>query len=456
MIAVACAMNGKETKTSIITIENMGANPNEYVYDISLEGTVVNALGMNILSNTDGFNFQLPKTFRYTEDNPYISNGNGRNSIKGKAYIGVEADVAEFEDTFIHSAFNGGINKMGLGIDEYVPASINFSRKNYADLLDNGKIKLVGNTIKSKKMPLYIERFINRGIDMLLHKRGKDFLDYYYDYIERIYNLRIPLKEIASVGKIKTSLSEYKRRCKEVTAAGTKKARQAWYELAIRDGLSVDIGEAIYYINNGKTKSEADIKRVTHFYRGKEETTKELTREYGLWYKKKGNKDMLTIEEYVKKYHPSMSSKDEIVFNCVRIPNDVIEDEEEHFCDNIIEYNVPKYIDQFNKRIKPLLVCFSEEIRNVRDNKGEVTDGILITSPKDRKWFTEEESTLVSGVPYSADDQDTFERLMVMEDKEISFWVSVGKTPPFANECGIDWEEIVRDYKIRMSDESNI
>jgi hypothetical protein len=28
------------------------------VYDISLDGTVVNALGMNVISNTDGF--QLP------------------------------------------------------------------------------------------------------------------------------------------------------------------------------------------------------------------------------------------------------------------------------------------------------------------------------------------------------------------------------------------------------------
>ena len=31
---------------------------NDYVYDISLDGSVVNALGMNVISNTDGF--QLP------------------------------------------------------------------------------------------------------------------------------------------------------------------------------------------------------------------------------------------------------------------------------------------------------------------------------------------------------------------------------------------------------------
>ena len=31
------------------------------VYDIQLDGTVVNALGMNIAHNTDGFNFQMQK-----------------------------------------------------------------------------------------------------------------------------------------------------------------------------------------------------------------------------------------------------------------------------------------------------------------------------------------------------------------------------------------------------------
>ena len=45
-------------------------------------------------------------------------------------------------------------------------------------------------------------------------------------------------------------------------------------------------------------------------------------------------------------------------------------------------YNVEKYIDQFNKRITPLLVCFHPDIRNK----------ILITDPKDRMFFTEEEA----------------------------------------------------------------
>ena len=78
-------------------------NINNDVYDISLDGTFVNALGMNILHNTDGFNFQMPLNFRYTEENPYIGKGLGRNVTKDKKYIGVDADIAEFEDLYLNS-----------------------------------------------------------------------------------------------------------------------------------------------------------------------------------------------------------------------------------------------------------------------------------------------------------------------------------------------------------------
>ena len=41
---------------------------------------------------------------------------------KGKAYTGVDADVAEFEDMFLNTAYNGGVLKNGLGIDEFCDA----------------------------------------------------------------------------------------------------------------------------------------------------------------------------------------------------------------------------------------------------------------------------------------------------------------------------------------------
>ena len=204
--------------------------------------------------------------FRYTDEHPYISNGKGRNSVEGRKYTKVEADVCEFEDTYFNHPWNGGINKMGLGIDEYCDACIQFARKNYADLMPDGKTKKVGNTIKSRKMSGYLEKFIDVGVDQLLHGDGYDFLEGYYEYISKIYNYQIPIKDIASKGKIKKTIEEYKADCQSVTKAGNKKSRQAWYELVIKNNINVNVSDTIYYINTGKNLSYKDVKLFTYQY----------------------------------------------------------------------------------------------------------------------------------------------------------------------------------------------
>ena len=95
-----------------------------------------------------------------------------------------------------------------------------------------------------------------------------------------------------------------------------------------------------------------------------------------------------------------------------------------------------------NKRITPLLVCFSKEIR----------DKILIDNPEDRQYFTEEQCVLTSGEPNKPSDQDTYEQLMTMEDKEIKFWTKYDLIPPFLEECGMgDWEKIKQDYNEKIN-----
>ena len=402
-----------------------------------------------IVGDTDGFNFQMPPEdkFRYTDEHPYIGKGLGRNTEKGKAYTRVEADVAEFEDIFLNHAYNGGINKMGLGIDEYCDATINFARKNYADLMPNGKTKKVGNTIKSRKMSGYLEKFIDDGVNLLLHANGTKFLENYYDYVDRIYNYQIPIKDIASKGKIKKTLAEYKADCNTLTKAGNKKSRQAWYELAILNNMNVNVSDTIYYINTGTKKGHSDVKKVIHQYikdeNGEEiELTNKLKTEL---YKKElatynveKVKDLSAAEkkEIVKKY--IVREEDEVILNCQIVPNEIIEDEHDILCSDVegLEYNSEKYIEQFNNRIKPLLVCFSPEIRNK----------ILITNPKDRQYFTEEDAVLVSGYPNKETDQDTYEALMTPEKKEIGYWIKINEEPPFVKECGIDWEKLVKEY----------
>ena len=402
-----------------------------------------------IVGDTDGFNFQMPTDdkFRYTDEHPYIGKGLGRNTVEGKPYTKVEADVAEFEDLYMSQAYNGGINKMGLGIDEYCDATINFARKNYADLMPDGTTKKVGNTIKSRKMSGYLEKFIDEGVDLLLRGNGYKFLSNYYDYIEKIYNYQIPIKDIASKGNIKKTIKDYIADCKTLTKAGSKKSRQAWYELVIKENVNVNVSDTIYYINTGTKKGHSDVKRVTHFYYYLNGEKTEITKEVEKLYKNQEGTKMTRLELAKQQYGSSAFDEDEIILNCKLVPNEILDKEEDVLCSEYegLEYNVEKYIDQFNKRIKPLLVCFHPDIRNK----------ILVNNPKDKLFFTEEQSKLVSGYPNKKEDQDTFEALMTPERKEIEFWVKINEVPPFVKECNIDWDGLVKKHLEEVKQENN-
>ena len=291
--------------------------------------------------------------------------------------------------------------------------------------------------------------------------KGQEFLNEYYSYVEKIYNYQIPLRDIATKGKVKKTLAEYKKDVQTLTKAGRPKSRQAWYELAIANNLTVGNGDTIYYINTGKSKSHADVKKTKKYYTTdmfgeQQDVTKEIESKYNKWKKtpesieSAGGTDRAktySIDYYAKKLYPDIRITDEIILNCALVPRDILDKEEDTFCADVsedLEYNVPKYVDMFNKRITPLLVCFSKEIRS----------DILIDNPNNRPYFTEEQCELVSGEPNKPGDQDTYEQLMTMEDKEIRFWKKYNLVPPFVEECGMGtWEEILADYDRRMEEE---
>ena len=369
---------------------------------------------------------------------------------EGKEYINAEADFAEFNDLFLNKCYNGSKHNMSANeIDEYVDSSINFGRKNYCCKMHrDGSIKKVGNTIKSRKMSGYLQKFLDKALDVLIDGDGKTFLNMYYDYIDDIFNYRISVRDIASKGNIKKSLKEYKDDCNTVTKSGSKKSRQAWYELAIREGLNVNPGDTIYYVNTGSKKSETDAKRITHQYvknpdnpneeveligKVKGSILKKECERRGIEYKALKTKE---AKEILKSY--IIREEDEVILNCKLVPFEIVENENDLLCSDVpdLEYNVEKYIEQFNKRITPLLVCFHPRIR----------DRILIKNPKDRQYWSDEDSILVSGYPMKPEDQDTYEALMTPERKEIEFWEKIGERPPFVDECGIEWERLVEEY----------
>jgi len=351
-----------------------------------------------LVGDTDGFNFAIPDDVDKVR---YICKANHwktKHYTAGSELIDLEAVLAEFNEVYM-------IGRMGLDIDDICSSTINFARKNYANDID-GKVKLVGNSIKSKAMPVYIEEFLAKGVRMLLDGDGYTFIEHYYKTVDDIYNYRIPVAKIASKSKVKMTPENYKNvYCKQKTKAGRVKSRQAHMELILSEDLKVNLGDVIYYVNTGSAKSHSDVKKLTDKATGK-----------------------VTIQLNSKIIPQSQLEKD---------PNLTTD-----------EYNVAKYLDAFNKRIKPLLVCFDEEIRSdiiidvYKDRKTKVI------KLKDRSVFTEKQCNLIAGKPFKPEDQDSYLALMTMDDKEIIFWDTVGKTPN--NMTEEEWVKIKTDFKIEQ------
>jgi DNA polymerase elongation subunit (family B) len=350
--------------------------------------------------DTDGVNFLLPEGG--VGDRVYI--GKGHNSLikVGKEYTGYDADVAEFNDTFMKG-------EMFLDCDGTWDSCINLARKNYATMEQNGKIKLTGNSIKSKKMPKYIEKFLDKGIKQLLKGEGKEFVEWYYEYIQKIFDQKVPLAEIASKAKVKLSVDDYIKRSKQTTKAGALMSRQAHMELIIRDKIQSNLGDMILYVNNGTKSTHGDVQKVNKPKKG-------WTQEH--------------LDSYYKSYgsYPTDNMGSIIQLNCYRIePSDL-----ENNPEMLGEYNIQRAITTFNKRVEPLLIVFDDEVR----------DTLLVKNPEDRGFYTNDQCKLINGKPFKPEDQDDLDVLLEMEQGEIDFWDRVGIDPNYiydlAEPC---WEQ---------------
>ncbi len=180
--------------------------------------------------------------------------------------------------------------------------------------------------------------------------------------------------------------------------SGGAMAKQAHMELIISEGLNVDLGDTIYYVNTGTKKSHGDVQKINrpkkgwndnqikmYFSKGDDYEEKEkhlLNNGYRIiggpadgsetyWRSKDGSDlgGMPTDMAYKQSLGESV-----VALNCKLIPNSVIENDP----DATGEYNIDRYLDAFNKRVKPLLVCFDPSVR----------DEILVSNPSDRKYYT--------------------------------------------------------------------
>ena len=399
-----------------------------------------------LVCDTDGMNFSLPDGG--VDDRTYVGKGKNWLVKEGKEYNGYDADVAEFNDLFMKG-------EMGLDCDGTWDSCINLARKNYATMEQNGKIKLTGNSIKSKKMPKYIEKFLDKGVKQLLNGEGKEFIEWYYEYVQKIFDQRVPLAEIASKSRVKLSTEDYIKRSKQTTKAGSLMSRQAHMELIIRDGIQSNLGDTILYVNNGTKASHGDVQKVNQpkkgwtedqislFFSNNEKSDYKNKEQYLLsngWEKSWSEDNWVRSDAKNKEANTGiptdfayqLASTDSVIqLNCYRIePSDL-----ENNPEMLGEYNIQRAITTFNKRVEPLLIVFDDEVR----------DTLLVKDPEDRSFYTTDQCKLINGKPFSPEDQDDiYENLIKMEDGEVEFWEKVGIDPNYMYELAEPgWEEFI-------------
>ena len=400
-----------------------------------------------LVCDTDGMNFSLPP--EGVDDRVYIGKGNNWLVKEGKEYKGYDADVAEYNDMFMKG-------EMGLDCDGTWDSCINLARKNYATLEHNGKVKLTGNTIKSKKLPLYIEDFLDKGVKQLLEGKGKEFVEWYYEYLTKIFNQQIPLMKIAQRAKVKLTLDDYHKRATQKTKSGGAMSRMAHMELALKHNLNVNLGDVIYYVNNGNRSSQGDVQKVNRpkagwndeqielFFSDSTKLTKSFKEKEKFllengWEQSWSNDNWVRSNSKNKEANTGiptdiayrLASTDSVIkLNCYMLESSEIESNP----DMLGEYNVPRAIDTFNKRIGPLLVVFKDEVRK----------SLLVKDPEERGFFTTDQCELISGHPFEPGDQDTVEDLATITKDELLYWEKRGVEPNYIYELAEEgWEEYV-------------
>jgi DNA polymerase elongation subunit (family B) len=351
-----------------------------------------------LVMDTDGVNFSSPDD---ANDREYVGRGLNWKVKKGKIYKGPEADVAEYNDIFMRG-------EMALDTDGVWPSCINLARKNYAVMDAKGKIKLTGNSIKSKKLPLYIEEFLDKGIKMLLNGQGKEFIEYYYEYLSKIYEKKIPLSKIAQRAKVKLTIDDYIKRLSTKTKAGNSMSRMAHMELAIQNNIGVNLGDVIMYVNNGTKASQGDVQKMT---------VKQI-------------KDTNAVN-----LHNNPKAKpitDGVMVNCYMLDKDILEKDP----DLTGDYNVPRAVTTFNKRIEPLLVVFQDEVRG----------GLIVSEPSERGIFTTSQCELINGHPLGEGDQDDLQKdVLDITEQELNYWERRGLKSDYMYELAEEgWEDKIK------------
>jgi hypothetical protein len=176
-------------------------------------------------------------------------------------------------------------------------------------------------------------------------------------------------------------------------------------ELAIQGNLNVNLGDVIMYVNNGTKASQGDVQKMT---------VKQL-------------KDLNASNKLLNPTAKELT--DGVVVNCYMLDKDILDNNP----DLTGEYNVPRAVVTFNKRIEPLMVVFKDDVRN----------NLIVGEPEKRGIFTAAQCELINGQPLSDGDQDRLkEDVLDITEAELRYWEKRGLNPDYMYELAEEgWEE---------------
>lgn len=324
-----------------------------------------------LILDTDGVNVSIPE-YCYRDIN-------GNESItpiiiadlvyecNGETFKGPDALVAKYNNEYLFGDY------MKLDNDGMWKSAMNVAKKNYANLEYDGKIKYVGNTLKSKTMPDFLSEFVNNAVKLILFNKPDEFIEYYYNYLAKIYFKQIPLIKIAKKSRVKSTVEDYKKR--GVNVNGQPLPKQAHMELLIENNINPNLGDVVYYINNGTSKSHGDS----------------------------------GIDKKTGKSYSYLVLKEEFI----KTP------------DKTGDYNVALFVSIFNSKVRSLIETKTVDKSGVQGTffSDKVRNTLIKDDPSKREYYTDDEIKLTSF------DLDTLDEFYTMEDKEVRFWNRTRKNP---------------------------
>lgn len=379
-----------------------------------------------ILAVTDGVNFSYPLETPFDINFKLFGDGITKPideawiyKIGGKTYTGIRAVSEKFNaeemplpldvEIETHDSIDTTelpLPMMGVDMDGVWKSSLTLSRINYANLTHEEvdkktgkiippKIKLTGNTIKSKTMSEYIEEFIDVGLKLILNGDGDGFVEYYNEYLTKIFFKQIPLKKIATKKKYKSTIREYLGR--GLNKNGQKKGKQAHMELVIQERNKILDREYEKLYGKDNATFNEKMEKAGHLVPSEPEL------DTYLYYVNTGTKKGQADSSLIQDDNGNMILASQLIS---------VEDLEIN-PEMTGDYNVAKYIESFNKRAMTIMEGFTPEIKKQ----------ILIKDPAKREYLDAKDLKLQS---FSNDD---YEESLVLEEKELRLWNRTGFDP---------------------------